>query len=87
MLVRLVHQTLFKRFLLLDAAVRVAPDRRRGRCRRCAGRRVGAVRLRIVFGQDPRSVVGGEDENRVHGKERHVGGHLGGDVEDLILRG
>lgn len=45
------------------------------------------MRLRIVFGQDPRSVVGGEDENRVHGKERHVGGHLGGDVEDLILRG
>ena len=41
---------------------------------RAIGRGVGS---RVVFGKDAGAVVGGEDENGVDRKERHVGRHDG----------
>ena len=42
------------------------------------GRAVGrGVWSRVVLCKDPGAVVGGEDEDGVDGKERHVGRHDG----------
>lgn len=70
LLVRLLHQALLEGFLVFQGRVGVCAG-----VGGAGGEVRGRVRGGVVFCEEAGAVVGGEEEDRVDGEERHVGGH------------